>query len=137
MRPCSLARITDKVDHPCCLSSYCKFLGVFIYCVAFMLASPSCLSVRVSVTILLIVLLYFLIVFLTWYDLTSYSMVLPITISALVFWLCSIRFKCIILYHYLNCTYMFLREWIRAIFSEMYSLFDDRILHLFFVTIGN
>ena len=33
--------------------------------------------------------------FLTWYDLNSYSIVLPISISALVFWLWSICFTCI------------------------------------------
>ena len=40
----------------------------------------------------------FIIVFLTWYDLTSYSIVLPISISALVFWLWSICFRSIIFY---------------------------------------
>ena len=44
------------------------------------------------------------IVFLTWYDLTPYSLVLPISISALVFRLRSISFSCIILRHYLNRT---------------------------------
>ena len=36
------------------------------------------------------------IVFLTWYDLTSYSIVLPVSISALVFLLWSICYMCII-----------------------------------------
>ena len=45
---CSLlARITDEIEHPCCLSSHGEFLIVLIYCVIFTLASQTCLSVSV------------------------------------------------------------------------------------------
>ena len=43
--PCSLAWITDEVDHQWCLSSRDELLGVLSYCVTFMLASPTYLSV--------------------------------------------------------------------------------------------
>ena len=44
----------------------------------------------------------FTLFFLTWYDLTSYSISFPKSISALAFRLWSICFRCIILRHYLN-----------------------------------
>ena len=47
---------------------------------------------------------HFTIIVLIWYDITSYTIVLPMSIYALVLWLWSICFRCIILHHYLNCT---------------------------------
>ena len=45
--PCSLVKIIDDVEHPWCLSSHGKFLGVLIYCVNFTLALPTCISASV------------------------------------------------------------------------------------------
>ena len=43
-----------------------------------------------------LVLALFAIVWLTWYELTSYSIVLPVSISALVFRLWSICYGCVV-----------------------------------------
>ena len=67
----------------------------------FALASPTCLSVSAYVKILLIVLMFFIIVFLNCCDVMSYSIVLPVSISALVFQLWSF-FMCIINEGYLG-----------------------------------
>ena len=55
------------------------------YCVTFTLAIPTCLSLRCSVSVLLVVIfVYFTIVFLTCYDLIPYSIVWTMSISSLV-----------------------------------------------------
>ena len=41
------SEITDEVDPPWCLYPQGEFLGILIYCVAFTLASPTCLSVSI------------------------------------------------------------------------------------------
>ena len=56
---------------------------------------------------------HFIIVILTWHDFTSYSLVLPTSISYWIFSFLSINCRCII-FHKLNCIYRFWHNFIMA-----------------------
>ena len=111
-------------------------LGVFIYCVTVTFASPSCLSMIFYVTILFIVLLYFLnsLYVLVFPHVTFYSIYYLNSCLGVSF--LNFFFRCIIFCYNQNCTYRFLYNSIGALLSEMSFLFDNGIVLLLFVTNG-
>ena len=71
-------------------------------CSDLLISLLACSSGKLKLVAVLVLVL-FTVVFFTCYNLTSYSIVLPVTISALVFRLWSICFRCIIYEGYLGC----------------------------------
>ena len=93
-------------------------------CSVWLISLLACSSGNLKLVAILVLAL-FAIVWLTWYDLMSYFIVLPVSISALVFRLCSICHRCIVyarfMLYFCEClSYNFL---IVLLFFH-YSIFD-------------